>query len=232
MHRLIVTSATYRQSSKLTPELLERDPANRLLARGPRFRLSSFAIRDQALAASGLLVEKVGGPPVKPYQPPGVWEEMSLGQINYEPDKGESLYRRSVYTFWRRTVAPTTMFDVSPRTVCMVRPSRTNTPLQALALMNDPTYVEAARVLSEALLKDELDDRRAEARHACSSGSWPGPRRSRSVRSCSSALSRLRPQLRRDPRTRDEAGRASATSRATRGSTRRTGVVDGAGQHW
>ncbi len=154
MHRLIVTSSTYRQSSKMTPELLERDPANRLLGRGPRYRLSSFAIRDQALAASGLLVEKVGGKPVKPYQPPGVWEEMSLGQIRYDQDHGDALYRRSLYTFWRRTVAPAGMFDVSPRTVCIVKPSRTNTPLQALTLENDPTFVEAARVLSETLLKE------------------------------------------------------------------------------
>ena len=154
IHRLIVTSNTYRQSSKVTPELLEKDPANRLLARGSRYRLSSFAIRDSALAAGGLLLEKRGGPPVKPYQPPGVWEEMSLDQIKYEPDHGEALYRRSIYTFWRRTVAPTTMFDVPQRTVCSVRQVRTNTPLQALALMNDTTYVEAARNLAERLLLD------------------------------------------------------------------------------
>jgi hypothetical protein len=159
MQRLIVTSATYRQSSKITPELLEKDPANRLLARGARFRLPSFLIRDQALAASGLLVEKLGGPPVKPYQPPGVWEDMSLGKITYEQDHGESLYRRSIYTFWRRTVSPTSMFDVSPRTTCVVRPSRTNTPLQALTLENDPTYVEAARVLSQQLLEGNATPR-------------------------------------------------------------------------
>jgi hypothetical protein len=155
IHRLIVTSNAYRQGSKASPELMERDPANRLLARGPRYRLSSFMIRDQALAASGLLVDKVGGAPVKPYQPPGVWEEMSLDQIKYEPDKGEALYRRSLYTFWRRTVAPTTFFDVPQRTVCSVRTVRTNTPLHALALLNDVTYVEAARVLSEKLLLDK-----------------------------------------------------------------------------
>jgi hypothetical protein len=154
IHRLIVTSSAYRQASTVSPGLLERDPANRLLARGPRYRLSSFMIRDQALAASGLLVDKLGGAPVKPYQPPGVWEEMSLDQIKYEPDKGEALYRRSVYTFWRRTVAPTTFFDVPQRTVCSVRTVRTNTPLHALALLNDTTYVEAARVLSEKLLLD------------------------------------------------------------------------------
>ena len=155
IHRLIVTSNAYRQGSKVTPDLLEKDPTNRLLARGPRYRLSSFAIRDAALAASGLLVEKVGGAPVKPYQPPGVWEEMSLDQIKYTPDTGEALYRRSLYTFWRRTVAPTTFFDVPQRTVCSVRQVRTNTPLHALALLNDTTYVEAARVLSERLLLDK-----------------------------------------------------------------------------
>ena len=154
MHRLIVTSNTYRQSSRVTPAVLEKDPANRLLARGPRYRLSSFALRDAALATGGLLVEKRGGPPVKPYQPPGVWEEMSLDQIKYVPDHGEALYRRSIYTFWRRTVAPTTMFDVPTRTVCSVRQVRTNTPLHALALLNDTTYVESARNLAERLLLD------------------------------------------------------------------------------
>jgi len=152
MHRLIVTSATYRQSSRSTPTLRERDPDNRLLARGPRARLSSLTIRDQALFASGLLVEKLGGPPVKPYQPPGIWEEMSFNQIRYVQDKGESLYRRSLYIFWRRTVGPTTLFDTASRQVCTVRPSRTNTPLHALILLNDPTYVEAARALGQRLL--------------------------------------------------------------------------------
>ncbi len=153
LHRLIVTSATYRQSSRLRPELLERDPDNRLLARGPRLRLSSFALRDQALALSGLLVEKRGGPPVRPYQPPGIWEEMSFGFIRYVQDKGPSLYRRSLYTFWRRSVGPTNLFDTSPRQVCTVRLPRTNTPLHALVLMNDTTYVEAARVWAERLLR-------------------------------------------------------------------------------
>jgi hypothetical protein len=156
LHRLIVTSSAYRQSSKVAPASYERDPENRLLARGPRHRLPSFMIRDAALAVSGLLVERVGGPPVKPYQPPGVWEEMSLDQIKYVPDRGEANWRRSVYTFWRRTVAPTTMFDVPQRTACSVRTVRTNTPLHALALLNDVTYVEAGRVLAERLLRDQL----------------------------------------------------------------------------
>jgi mono/diheme cytochrome c family protein len=158
LHRRIVTSATYRQASRLTPALRERDPDNRLLARGPRLRLSSFALRDQALAVSGLLVEKVGGPPVKPYQPPGIWEEMSFGKTKYVQDHGEGLYRRSLYTFWRRAVPPTTMFDTASRQVCTVRPSRTNTPLHALILLNDVTFVEAARVLAQRLLTERGND--------------------------------------------------------------------------
>jgi hypothetical protein len=161
LHRLIVTSATYRQSSRLMPALRERDPDNRLLARGPRHRLDAFALRDQALFVSGLLVERRGGPSVKPYQPPGIWEEMSFGQVKYQQDHGEALYRRSLYTFWRRTVGPPPLFDTTARQVCTVRPSRTNTPLHALTTLNETTYVEAARVLAERLLKecDTLDDR-------------------------------------------------------------------------
>ncbi|MCC6417899.1 MAG: PSD1 domain-containing protein [Gemmataceae bacterium] len=152
IHRLIVTSATYRQASKVTKEVLERDPDNRLLARGPRGRLTSFALRDQALALSGLLAERRGGPPVRPYQPPGIWEEFSFGFIKYVQDRGESLYRRSLYTFWRRSVGPTNLFDTSPRQICTVRLPRTNTPLHALVMMNDTTFVEAARVWAERLM--------------------------------------------------------------------------------
>ena len=130
--RLIVTSATYRQSSKVTPALAERDPENRLLARGPRFRLPSWMIRDQALAASGLLVDTLGGPPVKPYQPPGIWEEATFGNKRYQQDHGDALYRRSLYTFWRRIVGPTMFFDTATRQTCTVKPTRTNTPLHAL----------------------------------------------------------------------------------------------------
>jgi Protein of unknown function (DUF1553)/Protein of unknown function (DUF1549)/Concanavalin A-like lectin/glucanases superfamily/Planctomycete cytochrome C len=153
--KTMVMSATYRQSSKVTPALLEKDPENRLLARGPRFRLPPQAIRDQALAVSALLVEKVGGPPVKPYQPPGLWEEVSFGE-GYKPDTGDALYRRSLYTFWKRTVAPPTMvtFDAATRETCMVRANRTNTPLQALNLMNDVTYIEASRKFAERMMKD------------------------------------------------------------------------------
>jgi hypothetical protein len=154
LHRLIVTSAAYRQSSGVTPTLRERDPENRLLARGPRHRLSSLVLRDQALAISGLLVERVGGRPVRPYQPPGIWEEMSFGKIAYQQDHGDDLYRRSLYTFWRRTVGPTDLFDAPARQVCTVRQGRTNTPLHALVLLNDVTYVEAARVFAERLMKE------------------------------------------------------------------------------
>ena len=152
--KTIMLSATYRQSSRVTPELHERDPENRLLARGPRFRLAAATIRDQALAASGLLQERLGGPSVKPYQPPGLWEEVS-GE-SYEAGTGEELYRRSLYTYWKRTVAPPSMmnFDASDREVCTVHVKRTNTPLQALNLMNDTTFVEAARNLAERVLRD------------------------------------------------------------------------------
>ncbi|MBI3667021.1 MAG: DUF1553 domain-containing protein [Acidobacteria bacterium] len=155
MQKTIVMSTAYRQSSKVTPELLQKDPENRLLARGPRFRLPAEMIRDQALAVSGLLVEKVGGPPVKPYQPPGLWQELAGGK-GYEPDHGEGLYRRSLYTYWRRTVAPPAMitFDAPNRETCVVRETRTNTPLQALDLMNDVTYVEASRRLAERMIKE------------------------------------------------------------------------------
>jgi len=152
LDRLIVTSATYRQSSDASRELIERDPENRLLARGPRKRLSAEMIRDQALAASGLLVERLGGPSVRPYQPPGLWKDLTGGE--YKPDSGSKLYRRSLYTFWKRTVAPPAMvaFDAATREACTVRETRTNTPLQALNLLNDVTYMEASRKLAERVL--------------------------------------------------------------------------------
>ncbi len=150
--RLMVTSATYRQSPVTTTEKTAIDPTNRYLARGPRFRMPSWMIRDQALAAGGLLVNKLGGPPVKPYQPAGLWAEFSFGKLNYAPDAGEALYRRSLYTYWRRIVAPPMFFDASSRQTCSVKATRTNTPLHALATLNDPTYVEAARTLAGQLL--------------------------------------------------------------------------------
>ena len=152
MHRLIVTSATYRQSSQVSEQLLARDPDNRLLARVPRVRLSAETTRDQALSAAGLLSSRLGGPSVKPYQPPGLWKE--LASQTYTPDSGENLYRRSMYTFWKRTVPPPgmTTFDASSRETCIVRRASTNTPLQVLALLNDVTYVEAARKVAQRMM--------------------------------------------------------------------------------
>jgi len=158
MQRLIVTSATYRQSSRVTPELAERDPENRLLARGPRFRLPAELIRDNALAVSGLLDNRIGGPSVSPYQPKGLWEEMALGGgfsgQTYEQSTGRDLYRRSMYTIWKRTVPPPALvtFDAPDREKCTARRSVTNTPLQALVLLNDPTYVEASRFLAARMM--------------------------------------------------------------------------------
>ncbi len=155
MQKTIVMSATYRQSSKVTPELQTRDPENRLLARGPRSRLPAETLRDQALAVSGLLVGTIGGPSVKPYQPPGLWKELTGGD-DYKPDTGAGLYRRSLYTFWKRTSPPPMMmnFDAAGREACVVRELRTNTPLQSLNLMNDVTFLEAARALSARMLRD------------------------------------------------------------------------------
>ena len=152
MHRLIVTSAAYRQSSRVTPAMMERDPDNRLLGRAPRYRLPSWMLRDQALALGGLLVEKVGGPPVKTYQPEGVWEDATFGQIRFAQDHGDALYRRSLYVFWRRIIGPTVFFDVANRQNCAVKTGRTNTPLHALVTLNDVTYVEAGRALAERML--------------------------------------------------------------------------------
>lgn len=164
MQKLIVTSATYRQSSQLSPALVERDPQNRLLARGPRFRLPAETVRDNALAASGLLNDAVGGPSVLPYQPPGLWEEMAFGGVysaqQYQQSHGADLYRRGMYTFWKRTVPPASLstFDAPDREKCTARRARTNTPLQALVLLNDPTYIEAARALAERVLTEADDD--------------------------------------------------------------------------
>ena len=153
MIRLIVTSATYQQSAKVTPELLERDPSNRLLARGPRGRMPSWMIRDQALAASGLLTRTFGGPSVKTYQPAGIWEEATFGNKRYQPDKGEALYRRSLYVYWRRIIGPTMFFDAANRQTCSIKGVTTNTPLHALTTLNDITYVEAARTLAQRALE-------------------------------------------------------------------------------
>ncbi|MCC9606197.1 PSD1 and planctomycete cytochrome C domain-containing protein [Blastopirellula sp. JC733] len=147
--RLIVTSKTYRQSSGVTKPLLEKDPENRLLARAPRFRLPAWMIRDNALHVSGLLNNAVGGPPAKPYQPEGVWAEITMGRFRYSPSVGPEQYRRTVYAFWRRTLAPTFLFDSAQRRLCEVGVRRTNTPMHALTLMNDTTMLEASRALAD-----------------------------------------------------------------------------------
>jgi hypothetical protein len=178
MHRRIVESATYRQSSEfkvqsssfkvdesnatlnfepgtLNLPVASGDPDNRLLWRGPRLRLSAEMIRDQALAASGLLVEQLGGPSVKPLQPAGLWSDLTGGE-DYQPGRGADLVRRSFYTFWKRTIPPPTLaaFDSPTREACVVRESRTNTPLQALALLNEPTFVRAAKALAERVMSE------------------------------------------------------------------------------
>ncbi len=173
MLKLMVTSATYRQSSswrmlpasatnagplqRVGPDVLERDPRNRLLWRGPRYRLAAESVRDNALAISGLLRERLGGPSVKPYQPDGIWEDVSVERREkYVADPGDGIYRRGMYTFWKRTCPPPgmTTFDAPDREFCLIRRARTNTPLQALVLLNDPTFVEAARHLAERVLAD------------------------------------------------------------------------------
>ncbi|MEM1092966.1 MAG: DUF1553 domain-containing protein [Bacteroidota bacterium] len=160
----MVLSSTYRQTSYAEPEQLERDPENEWLARGPSFRLTAEMIRDNALATSGLLVPEVGGPSVKPYQPAGLWKEQATrNATEYVQDTGEKLYRRSMYTIWKRSTPPPSMmnFDASERNFCVTQRQRTSTPLQALVLMNDPQYVEAARMLAERMLReggDAVDD--------------------------------------------------------------------------
>ncbi|MFM7034069.1 MAG: DUF1553 domain-containing protein, partial [Planctomycetia bacterium] len=164
-----LTSAAYRQAAVTTPEKLARDAANRLLSRGPRFRMDAEMIRDQALAASGLLVRKLGGPSVKPYQPAGVWEAVAMPESNtrsYTPDTGENLYRRSLYWFWKRSAPPASMdiFNAPSRESCCVKRERTNTPLQALVTLNDPQFVEAARFLADRALElaGDADESRME----------------------------------------------------------------------
>ncbi len=164
MARLIATSSTYCQSSATTGELVARDPENRLLARGPRFRADAEVLRDGALQISGLLAEEIGGPSVKPYEPPGLWEAVSFNNSQkYVPDKGRAQYRRTLYTFWKRQSPPPNLllFDAPTREYCVVKRPRTNTPLQALALLNDPQFVEASRALAVRMLT-EGGSRRAE----------------------------------------------------------------------
>jgi hypothetical protein len=172
MQRLIVTSAVYRQASKVTPELFEKDPENRLMARGPRFRLPAEMIHDNALFVSGLINDKIGGPSVLPYQPKGLWEEMAFGgdfsAQTYVQSHGPDLYRRGMYTFWKRTVPfpGLNTFDAPDREKCSARRTITNTPLQALLLMNDPTYLEAARALAQRDLKEAPANEEQRIRYA------------------------------------------------------------------
>jgi Protein of unknown function (DUF1553)/Protein of unknown function (DUF1549)/Planctomycete cytochrome C/Concanavalin A-like lectin/glucanases superfamily len=163
LYKLLLTSRTYRQSHRISPDTLAADPANRLLSRGPRFRMDAEMLRDTALQASGLLVGKIGGAPVKTYQPDGIWEAVSMPESNtlhYKQDQGEALYRRSLYSFWKRFAPPPSLetFDAQARETVCIRRARTNTPLQALVSMNDPQFFEAARKLAERALKASTDD--------------------------------------------------------------------------
>jgi hypothetical protein len=166
LFKLLVTSATYRQAAVATRLKLEKDPLNRLLSRGPRFRMDAEGVRDLALSAGGLLVRKIGGPSVKTYQPDGVWEAVAMigsDTRDYRRDSGEALYRRSMYTFWKRSAPPASMeiFNAPSREVCIARRERTNTPLQALVTLNDPQFVEAARALAQAAIKEGGDSTEA-----------------------------------------------------------------------
>jgi hypothetical protein len=155
--RLMVTSATYRQSSKTTPEMVQKDPRNRLFAHAPRMRLDAEAVRDQALAVSGLLSKKMGGPSVYPPQPDGLWKvAFNGGQNAYPTSKGEDRYRRGIYTFWRRTMPPPSMttFDAPSRESCTLRRQPTNTPLQAFVTMNDPVFVECSQALARRMVRE------------------------------------------------------------------------------
>src|SRR6185503_10352282 len=151
--RLLVTSATYRQSAAVSEDKLERDPYNRLLTRGPRLRLEAELIRDNALAISGLLNAKIGGPSIKPYQPPGIWE---VTDHKYEASKGADLYRRGMYVLWKRAAHYPSFqtFDAPSREVCTLLRPRTSTPLQSLVVMNGPVYVEAARALASRAMHE------------------------------------------------------------------------------
>ncbi|MCS6952199.1 MAG: DUF1553 domain-containing protein [Bryobacterales bacterium] len=203
LQRLIVTSATYRQSSRMTPELLQKDPENRLLARGPRFRLPAEMIRDNALAVSGLLNREMYGRAVFPYQPKNLWEDIAFGDVysaqKYVQSHGQDLYRRSLYIFWKRTAPPPTMllFDAPDREKCIARRPRTNTPLQALALWNDATYVEAARALATRMLREGGQDTASRIRYGFRlvTGRTPAPKELRAVaRVVEKSLPRFRSQ--------------------------------------
>jgi hypothetical protein len=159
LFRLMVTSAAYQQSASANEEKLKVDPDNRLISRGPRYRMEGEMVRDYALWASGLLTPTIGGPSVKPYQPDGIWEAVAMEGSNtrfYKRDTGDKLYRRSLYTFWKRSAPPASMdiFNAPTRESCTVRRERTDTPLQALVTMNDPQFVEAARHLAQRAFEE------------------------------------------------------------------------------
>ncbi len=202
LEKEIVMSATYRQSSAIPAELSKRDPENRLLARGPRHRLSAEEIRDNALAVGGLLSLKIGGPSVKPYQPPGLWEELAggAGQGPYQQDSGENLHRRSLYTYRKRTVPhPTTStFDAPTWETCTAKRSRTNTPLQALALLNDETYVEAARGLAQRMMQEGGKDVESRLRFGfrLATGRQPGDKE---LQRLTSSFQRYHESFQKDP---------------------------------
>ena len=201
LQKLIVMSATYRQSSNVTPRHLEVDPENRLLARGPRFRLPAEMIRDQALEVSGLLVERLGGESVKPYQPPGLWDDVVYSNVpRFAQDHGDKLYRRSLYTYWKRSVPPPNLqaFDAPSREVCVLTRSRTNTPLAALVLMNDPTFVEAARKMAERCLTGS-SEKTAERLAFLFRLATGRPPRQREIRWLDEALTDLLTGYRQDP---------------------------------
>lgn len=183
LHKLMVQSATYQQASEGSAESMAKDPENRLLSRGPKHRLGAEQIRDQALAVSGLLSPEIGGRSVKPYQPPGVWEEAGTGK-SYSQDHGDKLYRRSLYTFWRRTAPPPSMlsFDAVTREVCTANREVTSTPLQSLVLLNDTQFLEAARVLAESLWRDPVADGRFERAFQRVLGRAPKPSEARILR--------------------------------------------------
>jgi hypothetical protein len=171
LHKMIVMSAVYRQTSRAAPELLQRDPNNRLFARGPRTRLEAEMLRDQALAVSGLLSRKIGGPSVFPPQPEGLWQVVYSGD-KWQTSKGDDRYRRALYTFWRRTMPHPAMttFDAPSREFCVVKRTRSNTPLQALVLMNDPAYVECAQALARRVIREagpSAEDRVVRAFRLC-----------------------------------------------------------------
>ena len=194
-YRLLVTSAAYRQAAAVTPEKLEKDVANRLVSRGPRFRMDAEMVRDYALAASGLMVHKLGGPSVRPYQPPGVWEAVAMPASNtskYVQDHGENLYRRSLYTYWKRSAPPASMdiLNAPSREVCTVRRERTNTPMQALVVLNDPQFVEAARHLAQRTLTVGGRDHRRTGSIFSAAACWPVPGGWKSWRCCEPSANR------------------------------------------